>query len=252
MKFTYIHHSAFCVETEGKAFVFDYYNGVGVPNCTYHGKMPELPENTPVYVFSSHSHRDHFSPEVLQWSGRYPNIHYIFAKEVKKKLGSSVLRNLGVKEGIREKITYMKHNEQIEVDGVQIETLLSTDSGVAFLVTVSGTAIYHAGDLNWWKWEGEPEEFNEYQERAYKEQIGLLAGREIGLAFVVVDPRQEQDQFLGIQYFMEHVKAKYVVPMHFWKQYALIQEYRKGLPPEQQERILAVGHENQEITIPQE
>ncbi|MCI9531650.1 MAG: MBL fold metallo-hydrolase [Lachnospiraceae bacterium] len=249
MKVTYIHHSTFCVETEGKALVFDYYDGKGVPDCTYHGKMPELPRETPLYVFSSHSHRDHFSPEVLQWYKEYPNIHYIFAKEVKKKLGSSVLRKQGVGEGIKEKITYVKHNEQIRIDGARIETLLSTDSGVAFLVTVSGKTVYHAGDLNWWKWEGEPEEFNAYQERTYKEQIGLLAGRDIDLAFVVMDPRQEQYQFLGIQYFMEHVKARHVVPMHLWKQYRLALEYRKGLPAGEQGRILAVTHENQELEL---
>ena len=249
MKITYIHHSTFCVVFEGKALIFDYYNGVGVPNCTYHGKMPALPRETPLYVFSSHSHRDHFSAEVLQWAQEYPNIHYIFAKEVKKKLGNSVLKRLGVGEGVKEKITYVKHGQQVEIHGVRVETLLSTDSGVAFLATAAGKTVYHAGDLNWWKWEGEPEEFNDFQERVYQEQIGLLAGRKIDLAFVVVDPRQEQHQFLGIQYFMEHVDAAKVVPMHFWKQYALIQEYRSSLPAGERERILAVEHENQEMII---
>ena len=150
---------------------------------------------------------------------------------------------------MKEKITYVKHGQQVEIHGVRVETLLSTDSGVAFLATAAGKTVYHAGDLNWWKWEGEPEEFNDFQERVYQEQIGLLAGRKIDLAFVVVDPRQEQHQFLGIQYFMEHVDAAKVVPMHFWKQYALIQEYRSSLPAGERERILAVEHENQEMII---
>ena len=154
MKITYIHHSTFCVEIEGKALIFDYYNGVGVPNCTYHGKMPALPRETPLYVFSSHSHRDHFSAEVLQWAQEYPNIHYIFAKEVKKKLGNSVLKRLGVGEGVKEKITYVKHGQQVEIHGVRVETLLSTDSGVAVLATAAGKTVYQPGDLNWWKWEG--------------------------------------------------------------------------------------------------
>ena len=68
MKITYIHHSSFCVEIEGKVLVFDYYNGTGVPSCTYHGKMPKYSKETPIYVFSSHSHRDHFDAEVLKWS----------------------------------------------------------------------------------------------------------------------------------------------------------------------------------------
>lgn len=136
MKITYIHHSAFCIETDGIALVFDYFKGDCIPSCTYHGTLPELGENTPIYVFSSHSHRDHFDVEVLRWKERYPNIHYIFAKEIKKKLGNSMLRRLGIPESIKETITYVKPGECYEVGGLAVETLLSTDSGVAFLVTV--------------------------------------------------------------------------------------------------------------------
>lgn len=95
MKITYIHHSAFCVETDKMALVFDYFRGDRVSDCIYHGKMPELPEETPVYVFSSHSHQDHFDPEVLKWSRKYPDIHYIFSKDIRKKLGNSALKRLG-------------------------------------------------------------------------------------------------------------------------------------------------------------
>ena len=181
MKITYIHHSTFCVETEGVALVFDYFKGDSVPSCIYHGEMPKLPADMPIYVFSSHSHRDHFDPKVLEWKRQYPNIHYIFAKEIKKKLGNSLLRRMGVEESIKDSITYVKPGERYEVGGITVEALLSTDQGVAFLVTVSGKVIYHAGDLNWWRWEGEPEEFNEYQEKTYKGQIDLLSGRKVSL-----------------------------------------------------------------------
>ncbi len=249
MKITYIHHSAFCVETGGKALVFDYFRGDRLPYCRYCGKMPELPKETPLYVFSSHSHQDHFDPEVLEWSRNYPKIHYVFSKDIKKKLGNSAWKRLGVDEGVKERITYVKPGEQHEIDGVTVETLLSTDSGVAFLVAVSGKVIYHAGDLNWWRWEGEPEESNEYQERTYKEQINLLSGRKIDLAFVALDPRQEGDKYLGIDYFIDHVQAGYIVPMHMWKEYGLIEEYR-SLPRNAsvREKILVVERENQVIT----
>ncbi len=248
MKITYIHHSAFCVETDKRALVFDYFRGDRVSDCIYHGKMPELPEETPVYVFSSHSHQDHFDPEVLKWSRKYPDIHYIFSKDIRKKLGNSALKRLGVEEEIRDCITYVKPGERYEIGGITVETLRSTDSGVAFLASVSGKTIYHAGDLNWWRWEGEPEEFNEYQEKTYKAQIDLLSGRNIDLAFVVLDPRQEHDRYLGIDYFIEHVQAECIVPMHLWKKYEVIQEYR-SLPRTAavREKILVVEKENQEI-----
>ncbi len=250
MKITYIHHSTFCVETAGKVLVFDYYNGKGLPGCEYHGKMPEYPQDTPVYVFASHSHRDHFDAEVLTWSAHYPYIRYIFAREVKRKLGNSMLKRLGVGEQIKERITYVRPGEKYEIGDLAVETFLSTDSGVAFLVSVSGKAIYHAGDLNWWRWEGETEQFNCHQEEVYKRQIGLLAERSLDVSFVVVDPRQERDKFLGIDYFWRHVNSRYVVPMHLWKQYHLVREYQNCLEGEQiGGHILLFDKENQSLTL---
>ncbi|MCI9082325.1 MAG: MBL fold metallo-hydrolase [Lachnospiraceae bacterium] len=250
MKITYIHHSTFCVEVEGRVLVFDYYNGKGVPGCEYHGKMPEFPKETPIYVFSSHSHRDHFDSEVLNWSKRYDNIYYIFAKEVKKKLGNSMLKRLGFGEDIKEKITYVKPREMYEVGDAVVETLLSTDSGVAFLVTVSGKTIYHAGDLNWWRWEEETDVFNRYQEATYKQQINLLRGRQIDVSFVVADPRLKQSQFLGLDYFLEQVRTGCVILMHLWKHYEQVEKYL-DMPEHQQsaERILVVKEENQVLAV---
>ena len=50
MKITYIHHSAFLVETESAYLLFDYFQG----------KLPEFSEEKPLYVFASHRHPDHF------------------------------------------------------------------------------------------------------------------------------------------------------------------------------------------------
>ncbi len=254
MKVAYIHHSSFYIQFEKKVLVFDYYDGKSSGDCIYHGSMPQFPEDTELYVFSSHGHRDHFDMEVLRWSYRYSKIHYIFAKEIKRKLGNSALQRIFPdrdSQKIKETIHYMKPAEQLEVAGVKVETLLSTDSGVAFLVTCEGKTIYHAGDLNWWHWEGEPEEDNQYQEKTYKEQIGLLLGKYIDVAFVVLDPRQEKDMFQGIDYFIHHVKAEYVVPMHMWKQYRYIQSYKRFLTEQGEkdrelaEHILELTAENQ-------
>lgn len=249
MKITYIHHSAFCVEVNRKVLVFDYYDGKSSGNCIYDGSMPQFPEDTEMYVFASHGHRDHFDMEVLKWSYRYKNIQYIFAKEIKKKLGNSALQrilpDIEVSE-IKQKIHYMKPLERLEFPGVEIETLLSTDSGVAFLVTCDGKTIYHSGDLNWWHWEGESEEDNRYQEDTYKEQIGYLSEKHIDVAFVVLDPRQEKDMFLGMDYFIQHVKAEHIVPMHMWKQYGYISKYKDYLKDKNVvANIVEVSEENQ-------
>lgn len=253
MKVNYIHHSAFYVEFDKTVLVFDYYDGKSIEACIYNGSMPEFPKDTQMYVFASHSHRDHFDMEVLRWSCRYEQIHYIFAKEVKKKLGNSALRRIFPDKDeqelrrLKDKIHYVKPQEVLEVAGVEVETFLSTDSGVAFLVTCEGRKIYHAGDLNWWHWAEETEEFNCYQKETYQAQMELLAGRKIDVAFVILDPRQKQDMFLGIDYFMHKVGAEYVIPMHMWKKYEYIGKYKASLEErELAERVIELSGENQQ------
>ncbi len=54
------------------------------------------------------------------------------------------------------KITYVYHDQTYNLDnGTEVDTLLSNDSGVAFIVRTKEGTIYHAGDLNDWYWDGE-------------------------------------------------------------------------------------------------
>ena len=97
----------------------------------------------------------------------------------------------------------------------KLETLASNDEGVAFVVDIDGLCICHAGDLNWWHWEGEPDDYNEGMAASYKSQISLLHGRHIDLAFVPVDPRLEEQYAWGIDHFMRSLDVRWAVPMHF-------------------------------------
>ena len=120
-------------------------------------------------------------------------------------------------------IVFVSHNhddpdDTVEQEDLVVKTYRSTDEGVAFLVQIDGLAIYHAGDLNWWHWEGEPETYNIKMADDYKKQIDLLAGERIDLAFVPLDPRQERQYDWGVKYLLERNNVPYVVPMHFWNQ----------------------------------
>lgn len=84
---------------------------------------------------------------------------------------------------------------------MKIETLRSTDAGVAFYVETRGATFFHAGDLNDWTWEGAGDLINGRMRREYRTQIKKLAGKPINLAFVPMDPRQGADQELGMDYF---------------------------------------------------
>ena len=169
MKVTFIEHSSFMVEMEQNVLLFDYYQG----------EIPSFDGSKTLYVFASHSHADHYDPAIWKLKEQYKDIHYILSDDIKDNEGAVV----------------MKAHEKKEVAGIKIETLRSNDMGVAFLVKVEGKTIYHAGDLNWWHWNGESEEDNE-------------------------------DKYCwGMNYFLEHTDSKVVFPMHCFEHYNINHHY---------------------------
>lgn len=202
MKVTYIHHSSFLVELEHLALLFDYFEG----------EIPVIREDKPLFIFASHRHGDHFSPSIFELADRKGKVTYVLSDDIWRRQAP---------EEIIGRIVFLGPGEEVQLpDGaggaMDIQTYKSTDEGVAFLVRTEGKTIYHAGDLNNWVWEGEPEQDNIRMSENYHKELAKLAGRHIDVAFVPIDPRQEKDFYLGLDDFMGTVGAETVFPMHFW------------------------------------
>lgn len=253
MKVTFIHHSSFCVEIGDKVLVFDYFNGTRtrgmeqvdtIPDFHFQGRMPEFEPDRKVYVFVSHRHQDHFDPEIFRWLEKYPGIRYIMPRQMKFNENYFIKR--GMDPAVRERIVSVDLDGQTELEELAITTFASTDEGVAYLVSCEGKRIYHAGDLHWWHWDGEPEAVLNYQEKMFKREMDRLAAYHIDVAFVVLDSRLETGIFWGLDYFLEKVDADHVIPMHLWQKYELIARY-KALPDagRRKERVVEVTGENQ-------
>ena len=129
MQVIFIHHSCFLVEVDEKVLIFDWFAGDRVNGYTFGGQIPEYEPDTPIYVFASHKHRDHFDMDVLHWAERYSNIHYIFSKDC--RMSPHFLEKHGFDLSVRELITYVSPCEKYQVDDLEIETLRSTDAGVS-------------------------------------------------------------------------------------------------------------------------
>lgn len=200
MKITYIHHSAFLVETESACLLFDYFEGT----------IPQIPDGKMLYVFASHRHPDHFSKVIFDLAAKRKNIIYLLSSDIWTKR---------VPEEIREKTHFLEPGTRWEDGRLTVETYKSTDEGAAFWCTVDGYAIYHAGDLNNWYWDGEEEKRNTGIAAAYWNEIQKMRGRTADIAFLPLDPRQEEYFYLGIDDFMKVVNVKKVFPMHFWGQF---------------------------------
>ena len=85
MKLTYIYHSCFVLETDSCCVLFDFYKDTDKTNGFVHGEL--LKSDKPLYVLSSHSHFDHFNPEILTWAEKRNNIHFILSKDIKEEKG---------------------------------------------------------------------------------------------------------------------------------------------------------------------
>ena len=241
-KVTFLHHSCFVVELDKSVLIFVYVKKGEFSGYVFTGNLPELPEDKEIYVFASHSHKDHFDLEILRWAK--PNIRYILSKDI--RLGKNYLARNGIEGSIKEKITFVSPSEKYKAGEAEITTLRSTDAGVAYLVFIEGKYIYHAGDLNLWKWEGAGDLINGKETRAYQHEIKKLIPYNIDAAFVPLDPRLEQHACLGIDYFLKNVNAKYVFPMHMWQDYSVLKSYLSRISnPMFSGRIAEITGENE-------
>ena len=213
MNVTYIHHSGFLVETRRGYYLFDYERG----------SLPEMDPGKPIFLLSSHSHGDHYTPEVfpLVKAAGMTNIRGILSDDIP----------VPEEENIR---SVAPGRTYPLAPGIRLTTFRSTDLGVAFLMEEDGKLIYHAGDLNDWVWDEETEDYNREMTAAYRREIGLLKealrGRKIDLAFVVLDPRQERDYDRGLCHFLENIPVEQVYPMHYWDDPSIMDTFLKEHP----------------------
>lgn len=126
MKITYINHSGFLLETKDCYYIFDYYKG----------ELPHLDKEKEVIVFCSHFHKDHFNPQIFEiLDDMGMTYQAVLANDIRKR---NHLTDM--------KITYVYHDQTYNLDNdTKVDTLLSNDSGVAFIVkTKEGTIIMPA------------------------------------------------------------------------------------------------------------
>lgn len=233
MKITYIHHSSFCVELENSILLFDYFKG----------DLPKFDTNKKLYVFASHFHEDHFDKCIFDIQNVHPDVTYILSKDIKRH------RSKYIKAAKNSVI--LNFNENISIDDMKIKTLESSDIGVAFLIEIEGKVIYHAGDLNWWHWEGEnSDEENKYAENKFKDGIDKIKGLDIDLAFVPLDPRQGDFYYLGFNYFMENTNTKVAFPMHMWCDFSLCKTFKSSeYAKDYKDRVIEISKDNQVFYI---
>lgn len=222
MKIEYIYHSGFTIETDNYFLVFDYYKG-------------DLDlTNKKTIIFSTHGHQDHFNKKILNWLNDYPHTLYVLSSDII----SSPSNNIYI----------LDPYEELKLHDVEIKSFGSTDLGLSLLIKVEGKNIFFAGDLNWWYWDEDSEDEKKKMEYAFKGEIEKLIGYDIDIAFFPVDPRLEENYYLGGEYFIKKLTPKNLFPMHFGDNYEITTKFVHKLE-DTSTNIVEINKRNQVFEI---
>jgi L-ascorbate metabolism protein UlaG (beta-lactamase superfamily) len=235
MKVTFLYHSAFLVELDTCTLLFDWYTG----------PVPDYDRAKPLYVFASHHHGDHYSPEIFPTFGM-ENVWYVLGSCI--RLSAKRKAALGIQE---DHVFRLGADRTLSLGPLTIQTLHSTDEGVAFLIQAEGKTLFHAGDLQWWQWEGEPAQWNRDMERDFKHEAEKLHGKTIDAAFLVLDPRQEDAYWWGFDWFMKEADIRCAFPMHSWEEFTMAKRLKEAPCSEgYRDRIVDVRYNGQTFDLP--
>lgn len=212
-KVHYIYHSGFIFEEKDTVLVFDYFME------PKHKSTIEYLKNKNVIVFSSHSHNDHYNPEIFKWRHITSTIRFVLSSDIKL-------------EAKKDDIYYLSKGQELYFEDIYIKAFGSTDLGVSFLVKINGINIFHGGDLNCWSWFDETTEENAIAEEAFKEEVKYIKTQclnKIDIAFFPVDPRLKNKFSEGVLYFAKEIKPKIIIPMHFGNCYNSISKIKDSI-----------------------
>ena len=212
----YIYHSGFAVELEKNILIFDFYkfneNKKVEKNFFIDNFLKK--NNKKIYIFSSHSHYDHFNKEIFNWLEINEDIKYILSDDIKTYKHKNFY--------------FTREGKDFKLDDLEILTFGSTDLGSSFYVNVENKNIFHSGDLHFWHWEDDTLEEQKTMYEKYISIVRQIKGlASIDYAFVPVDPRLGVNTFEGVEIFYKELKPKVIIPMHFSEDYSKMNELIK-------------------------
>ncbi|MEN8222840.1 MAG: ankyrin repeat domain-containing protein [Acidobacteriota bacterium] len=193
----YTGHSGWAIKTSKNLMIFDYWKRgtlSDTPSLMNGAINPEEIKDLNVSVFISHEHGDHYMPAVFDWKDKIAGINYYTGFTPKDKKGYK----------------FLKPQKTWKLDGMEVTTIESTDTGVAFLVKVDGLVIYHSGDHANMKRD---------MSGKFKPTTDYLAslGLTPDLYFAPVSGCNFRDKVSlkqGVYYTIKKMKPKAVFPMH--------------------------------------
>ena len=195
----YINHSGFIIEDRDTVIMIDC--------CGLTRNSPEVVScrGKTLYILASHVHGDHFDSAIMTFgTGK---CQWILSGDIREKTIPG------------KNMHFLYKGNAYTDDLVTIKAYGSTDEGVSFYIETGGKKIFHAGDLNNWHWnEEETPEDAAKNEKFFLDELEYIAGEisDLDVVMFPVDPRLGKDYTRGAEQFLDRIKTKLFIPMHFW------------------------------------
>lgn len=240
---TYLGHSGFLIENSNVTFLFDWYQG----------ELPTIRNNKALCIFVSHIHSDHFNPKIFELAGKHPNSEIYLGYDHSVLSFDEMLENLP--DSIQDKICYFNGEQKLIIDigetDIIVNTLNSTDMGVAFLVHTDDKTYFHAGDLFLMQTVSRDnyiaqytnmlinhpgEQVMDYEsylkecETEFNSFTEPLRGKKIDFAMIPVDPRFNDVGYKTVERYMGIAEIKAWSPMHLWGKYEYVDSFLSKHP----------------------
>lgn len=206
MKVTCLGHSGFAIETGEVTLIFDFYIDPS------HVLDNILERAQKLYVFVSHSHRDHLCHDIFSWQQRGSVARYIIANECRRKLKRGM-------DLATYPITFLHHDEHWSDGMISVYAFASTDVGVSFVASIDKWLVYHAGDYTCWHFSEDND--NASIRKAQGDFHAILNKIKaqyphLHLAMMPVVPNIGGDWAYGAREFLRAIDVDTFIPMHTW------------------------------------
>lgn len=212
---TYIHHNCFVLRTPARAYLFDYPDQSLLPDGAA-DMVRQAVAGAELAVFVSHSHDDHLHADVTSVTDTATAVCFVLSDDVEDMRPEAVPQ-----EG---EVLIVEPDETYRWNGMTIETLLSNDLGVAFLVEDGDFRFYYGGDLAKWIWKSASPREEAFTADFFRQAMERVHAFGPHVAFSNVDKRLEN--LAGGPEAYRKTGAKVFVPMHAFGDTAWLSRFR--------------------------
>lgn len=212
----YIHHDCFVLRLGSRTLLFDYPAAKFLPEAAARAAAP-LFDGADLTVFVSHSHDDHFDPDIVAVTDRAARRRFVVSDDVADLHADRLPGDALV----------MEPDAVHELDGLTVEAIESNDMGLAYRLEGDGMSIYFGGDMALWDWPGQSPAAQRAVGMSWRRMLARLSARPLTIAFSNMDPRLPS--LAGAPDFVAALAPAVFVPMHLGGHVEYIERFRDRL-----------------------